>query len=68
MDFNLCEECEKYKAKYKVYLSGVETIDLCGRCIRKKKYAEYECIPIDELDMDDEEQEGWEDIAEYYND
>ncbi len=67
MEQNLCEECEKKEAEYRITLKN-ETIEVCGKCSEKEKYNECFPIPLDELSMDDEEHKGWDDLCGHYND
>lgn len=62
----LCENCKKNEAEYRLTYKSV-TIDVCDECSEKKKYSKYDSIPLDELEMDEDEIDGWEDLCDYYN-
>lgn len=62
----LCSKCEKNEAEFRVNLNPLETIDVCEDCL-EKYYDDKDYIPLDELEMDEEEKEDWDTFVEYYN-
>lgn len=59
----VCERCEENKAEYRVDVNLLESIYVCDDCLDE----DDDYIPLDELEMDEEEESGWEDICDYYN-
>lgn len=62
----LCEDCKKEAAEYRMTFKGI-VINVCEECSEKEKYYKFDSIPLDELQMDEDEREGWDTLVEYYN-
>lgn len=59
-----CDKCKKNEAEYRVRINLFEFEYVCDDCLDEEN---DDYIPLDELEMDDEERDGCNDLIEHLN-